>query len=171
VSRGAGRFKSRPWEEGALRHAGATTRIVVLARKTGVGMILCHCTTTAPEAIEAEGLKPGQDSWKDWRDLLGPNTPEENVVWLTANCCVARRPTKWAYHLMIASRDRMLVSFEKLLSMARFPLEPDLVRQLSAWYIYFGTITPYRIVEILGAEEAAARRPKFWSQLNGEANR
>jgi hypothetical protein len=86
-----------------------------------VGMILCHCTTTAPEAIEAEGLKPGQDSCKDWRDLLGPNTPEENVVWLTANCCVVRRPTKWAYHLRMPSSDRKLVRSAKLLNMARLP--------------------------------------------------
>jgi hypothetical protein len=129
-----------------------------------VGTILCHCTTIAPEAIKAEGLKPGEDSWKDWRDLLGPNTPEENVVWLTANCCSAGRPTKWAYHLRIPSTDKKLVRFAKLLNMARLPLEPDLIRQLSALYIYFGTIAPYRILEILGTEEAATRWPKFWRQ-------
>jgi len=95
-------------------------------------MILCHCTTIAPEAIEAEGLRPGEDSWKDWRSLLGPATPKENVVWLTTNCSFAGRPTKWAYHVVIPSRDRKLVRFTKLVRMGRMTLELDLTKQLLA---------------------------------------
>ena len=131
---------------------------------TGRPMILCHCTTIAPEVIKAAGLKPGEDSWKDWRDLLGPATPKKNVVWLTANCCSAGRPTKWAYHVVIPSSDRKLVRFTNLVRMGTLSLELDLAQQLLAWYVYFGTIAPGRISEMLGAQAAAARRPKFWSQ-------
>src|SRR5215470_14602459 len=127
-------------------------------------IILCHCTTVVPEVIAAEGLRPGEDSWKDWRSLLGPATPKENVVWLTANCRLAGRPTKWAYHVVIPSRDRKLVRFTKLVRMGRMSLELDLAQQLLAWYVYFGTIAPGRISEMLGVEAAAVRRPKFWSQ-------
>jgi hypothetical protein len=129
-----------------------------------VGMILCHCTTIAPEAIKAEGLKPGQDSWTDWRSLLGLATPKKNVVWLTANCCSSGRPIKWAYHVVIPSSDKKLVRFANLVRMGRISLELDLTRQLLAWYVYFGTIAPNRILEMLDAEAAAARRPKFWPQ-------
>ena len=135
-------------------------------------MILCYCTTIAPEAIEAGGLKPGEDSWKDWRSLLGPATPRENVVWLTANCSFTGRPVKWAYHVVIPYSDRKLVRFSKLVRMGRLGLELDLTRQLLAWYVYFGTIATDRIPEKLGAEAAAARRPQFWPQHPGTgANR
>jgi hypothetical protein len=127
-------------------------------------MILCHCTTTAPEAIKAAGLKPGEDSWKDWRSLLGPAAPKKNVVWLTANCCVARRPTKWAYHVVIPSSDKKLVRFANLVRMGTMSLDFDLTRQLLSWYVYFGRIAPNRISEMLGVEAAVARRPKFWPQ-------
>ena len=125
-------------------------------------MILCHCTTIAPKVIEAEGLRPGEDSWKDWRNLLGPATPKKNVVWLTTNCSFAGRPIKWAYYVEIPFSDRKLVRFTKLVRMGRMSLEFDLTEQLSAWYVYFGTIAPGRIPEKLGVEAAAARRPKFW---------
>jgi hypothetical protein len=130
-------------------------------------MILCHCTTIAPEVIKAEGLKPGEDSWKEWRSLLGPATPEENVVWLTTNCCSAGGSTKWAYHVVIASSDRKLVRFANLVRRGTMSLELDLTKQLLAWYVYFGTITPDRIPEMLGVDAAAVRRPKFWLQPNG----
>src|SRR5262249_48340746 len=114
-------------------------------------MILCHCTTIAPEVIEAKGLRPGEDSWKDWRSLLGPATPKENVVWLTTNCSFARRPIKWAYHVVIPSSDRKLVRFSTLVRNGTMSLELDLTKQLLAWYVYFGTIAPNRIPDRLGA--------------------
>jgi hypothetical protein len=39
-------------------------------------MILWHCTTIEKEVIEANGLQPGPDSWRDWLDLLRPATPQ-----------------------------------------------------------------------------------------------
>jgi hypothetical protein len=125
-------------------------------------IVLCHCTTVAPEVIAAEGLRPGEDSWKEWRNLLGPAMPKKNVVWLTANCRFAGRPTKWAYHVMIRPGDKKLVKFSTLVRRGTMSLDLDLAKQLSAWYVYFGTIAPSRIPEKFGPEASAIRRPKFW---------
>jgi hypothetical protein len=38
-------------------------------------LILWHCTTVEPEVIEANGLQPGKDSWKDWIEILSHSFP------------------------------------------------------------------------------------------------
>ena len=78
-------------------------------------MNLWHCTTVEPEMIEANGLQPSKDSWKDGIDILGPR---ENAVWLTAVASFPGRPSRSAYKCIFPSTDRRLVHFEKVLRKA-----------------------------------------------------
>jgi hypothetical protein len=113
-------------------------------------MILWHCTTVDSKAVVGKGLVPGENSWKDWIGLLGPATPKENVVWLTAIASFPGRPSRWAYKCIIPSTDRKLVKFEKVLRKARADLKA--LRQederILHWYVYFGTIYPVEVARI-----------------------
>ena len=113
-------------------------------------MILFHCTTVGIEVIETDGIKPGANSWKDWIDVLGPVTPQENVVWLTAMPHFPGRPSRWAYKCVIPSTDRRLVKFDKLVRKAQ---QWDVIslpefERMKHWYVYFGTVYPEEVSEI-----------------------
>jgi hypothetical protein len=121
-------------------------------------VILWHCTTVGREEIEVGGLRPGPDSWRDWIDMLGPATPRENAVWLTAVPDFVGRPSRWAYKCIIPSTDRKLVKFEKLLRKAG--LDVKLLRRAgtrvtgngecrhSHWYLYFDAVYPVEVARV-----------------------
>jgi hypothetical protein len=116
-------------------------------------MILHHFTAADVAAIEAEGLKPGADSWRDWTSLLGMDTPKENVVWLTTLPNLVFRWNPLPTHrltVVVPSRDRRLVLHATLLRKCGIPTKNifDHIRNPLSSYIYYGSIPPEQITEI-----------------------
>jgi hypothetical protein len=117
-------------------------------------MILYQCTTIEPETVDATpGLIPGKDSFRDWIDMLGPATPRENAVWLTAVNYFVGRPSKWSYTCVIPSTDRRLVSFKKIMRKGGIDLKaltkrPGVGDSILHWYLYFGTVYPTEAIRV-----------------------
>lgn len=117
-------------------------------------MILYHCSSVSPEIVNATpGLIPGTNSWKDWIEELGPATPQEDAIWLTATKSFVGKPALWCYQCVIPSTDRRLVPFKKLLRKAGIDLNAWVKYGISnpalrGWYLYFGTIYPTEVTRI-----------------------
>jgi hypothetical protein len=131
-------------------------------------MILYHCTTVDPEIVNATpGLIPGKDSWKDWIDRLGPATPSENVIWLTAEMAFVGKPSKWIYTCVIPSHERRLVPFKKILRKAGIDLNgiiPPGWETMRSWYVFFGRIYPPEVARVrfkFGEEISEEKRRRF----------
>jgi hypothetical protein len=138
-------------------------------------MILYHCTTVDPDTVNATpGLIPGENSWKDWIDMLGPATPRENAIWLTASQAFVGKPSKWSYKCVIPSADRKLVSFKKIMRKAGIDLKALLEETtgrmcLLDWHLYFGTVYPTEVsrvqLDIEFEESISAEDRQRWLEV------
>jgi hypothetical protein len=131
-------------------------------------MILYHFTSFynlknhGPENIVAVGLKPGEDSWKDWVDMMEPVMPPP-VVWFTTNPSPTGlfgnngngHNSEARITVVIPSSDRKLVSWmtylrehdRQLLEYLR-TCNGKALAGLSDYYLYFGRVPPVRIERI-----------------------
>jgi hypothetical protein len=120
-------------------------------------MILYHFTEAdLVAAIQAEGLKPGADSWRGWEEHLPPNVIKENVVWLTADVDLVftlKRLLTCRLTVKVPSTDRRLVQFAKILRRAgataeRLNMVEEALKRCMAFYLYRGPIPPGLITAI-----------------------
>jgi hypothetical protein len=114
-------------------------------------MILYHFTEADLVAvIQAEGLKPGADSWRGWEEHLPSNVIKENVVWLTADddlMFTRKRMLTYRLKVKVPSTDRRLVEFAKTLrrfgvTAARMKIDDAAMKRFKASWVYRGPIPP-----------------------------
>ena len=120
-------------------------------------MILYHFTEADLVAvIQAEGLKPGDNSWGRWVEYLPPKVLKEDVVWLTADdhlTFTLKRSLTHRFMLKMPSWDRRLISFAKTLRQVRataksVEMDEEGFKRCMAFYVYRGPIPLDRITRI-----------------------
>jgi hypothetical protein len=170
-------WRFAPWSLTAARRPNSAIIKLHISKgndELGQPMILYHFTSfynlknVGPENIVAVGLRPGQNSWKDWVDMMEPVPPP--VVWFTANPSPTgvfgkngnEHNSEVRITAVIPSSDRKLVSWMTYLRRHDRQLLEYLrtynakVREgLSDYYLYFGHVPSARIERIAYADPKA----------------